>query len=162
MTVVSAGEIQPRLLRCATVLNVEEHACVVWAAGNVLSVRFAPVFPSPRIERVCPGHLVAIATPPDGSDVVVWRWYDAVVLREEAPDSVRLWEPAHGEVVAQRRRPEQRYDPGTRAYTSAGLPGADWWIAGPVTARAEEADVELDEVRRLYTENALWAASFGL
>ena len=71
-------------------------------------------------------------------------------------------ESAHREVVAQRRRSQQRYEPGTRAYISAGLPGADWWIAGPVTARAEEADVELDKVRRLYTENALWAASFGL
>ena len=73
MTVVSAGEIQPRLLRCATVLNVEEHACVVWAAGNVLSVRFAPVFPSPRIERVCPGHLVASRLRQTGG-MVVWRW----------------------------------------------------------------------------------------
>jgi hypothetical protein len=94
--------------------------------------------------------------------VVVWRWYDAVVLDGEAADSVRLWEPAHGEVVAQRRRPQQRYEPGTRAYLSAGLPGAEWWVAGSVTARAEEAEVELNEVMRLYTENALWTASFGL
>ncbi len=36
--------------------------------------------------------------------------------------SIRLWEPAHGEVVAQRRRPQQRHDRGTRAYLSAGLP----------------------------------------
>ena len=94
--------------------------------------------------------------------MVVWRWYDAVVIGEEAADSVRLWEPAHGQVVARRRRPQQRYEPGTRAYISAGLPGADWWVAGPVNGPAEEADVELDQVRRLYTENALWAASFGL
>jgi hypothetical protein len=33
---------------------------------------------------VSPGHLVAVATAPDGSEVVVWRWYDAVVLGEEA------------------------------------------------------------------------------
>ena len=161
MTVLGA-EIQPRLLRCATVLKVEEHACAIWAEGNVVAVRFAPVFPSPRMERVCPGHLVAVASPPGGADVVVWRWYDAVVLGEEPPDSVRLWEPAHGEVTAHRRRSQQRYEPGTRAYVSAGLPGADWWVAGPVTARAGEADVELDEVRRLFTENALWAAAFGL
>ncbi len=93
----------------------------------------------------------------------MWRWYDAVVLDEEAAGSVRLWEPAHGEVVAQRRRSAQRYEPGTRAYLSAGLPGnVEWWVAGPVTARAEDADVELDEVRRLYTDNKLWAAAFGL
>jgi hypothetical protein len=142
------------------VLHVEEYVCGARTEGNVVSARFAPLFPSPRTERVSPGHLVAIATAPDGADVVVWRWYDAVVLGEEAPDLVRLWEPAHGEVVAQRRRSQQRYELGTRAYLSAGLPGADWWVAGPVTARAEEADVELDEVERLYTENALWAASF--
>lgn len=162
MTVPDSGEILPRRLRCAIVLTVEEYACGARTEGNVVSVRFAPLFPSPRMERVSPGHLVAIATAPDGADVVVWRWYDAVVLGEEAADSVRLWEPAHGEVVAQRRRSQQRYEPGTRAYLSAGLPGAEWWVAGAVTARAEEADVELDEVKRLYTENALWAASFGL
>ena len=43
--------------------------------------------------------------------MVVWRWYDAVVLGEEAADSVRLWEPAHGEVVAERRRSQQRPRP---------------------------------------------------
>ncbi len=162
MAALSANEIEPRRLRCAIVLSVEEHACAIRAEGGVVSVRFAPVFPSPRIERVSPGHLVAVATSPDGVDVVVWRWYDAVVIGEEAADSVRLWEPAHGQVVARRRRPQQRYEPGTRAYISAGLPGADWWVAGPVNGPAEEADVELDQVRRLYTENALWAASFGL
>jgi hypothetical protein len=161
MTVPGAAEILPRRLRGAIVLNVEEYACEVWTEGKAVSVRFAPLFPSPRIERVSPGHLVALATAPDGADVVVWRWYDAVVLSEEA-DSVRLWEPAHGEVVAQRRRPPLRYEPGTRAYLSAGLPGAEWWVAGAVTARAEEADVELDEVERLYTESALWAAAFGV
>jgi hypothetical protein len=110
---------------------------------------------------VSPGHLVAVATAPDGSDVVVWRWYDAVILGEEAVDSVRLWEPAHGEVVAQRRRSHMQYESGARAYLSAGLPGAEWWVAGTVAARAEEADVELDEVERLYTERALWAASLA-
>jgi hypothetical protein len=144
------------------VLNVEEYACRARTEGTIVSVPFAPLFPSPRMERVSPGHLVAVATAPDGAEVVVWRWYDAVVLGEEAADSVRLWEPAHGEVVAQRRRAQQRYEPATRAYLSAGLPGAEWWVAGAVAARAEDADVELDEVERLYTENALWAASFGL
>jgi hypothetical protein len=105
---------------------------------------------------------VAVATPPEGADVVVWRWYDAVVLGEESAGAVRLWEPGHGEVIAERRRAQQRYEPGTRAYLSAGLPGAEWWVAGAVAARAEEADVGLEEVKRLYTENGLWAASFGL
>jgi len=92
---------------------------------------------------------------------VVWRWYDAVVLGGEA-GSVRLWEPAHGEVVAQRRRPQQRYHPGTRAYLSAGLPGADWWVAGRAVDQAEDAEVELDEVERLYTEQNMWESIFDL
>jgi hypothetical protein len=124
----------------------------------VVSVRYAPQFPGPRRERVLPGHLVAIAEAA-GATAVVWRWYDAVVLGRDA-ESVRLWEPAHGEVAAQRRWPQQ-YSAGTRAYLSAGLPGADWWVAGPVADRAEDAQVELDEVKRLYTEHAMWDAAFG-
>jgi len=87
--------------------------------------------------------------------VVVWRWYDAVVLEEEA-GLVRLWEPAHGEVVAHPRGAQQHRQPGSRAYLSAGLPGADWWVAGTAVAKAEDADVELDEVERFCTEHGLW------
>jgi hypothetical protein len=92
--------------------------------------------------------------------VVVWRWYDAIVL-DSGPDSVRLWEPAHGESTAQRRRPQQQYRPGTRAYLSAGLPGADWWVAGRAVDRPEDADVELGEVERLYTAHDMWSAAFA-
>jgi hypothetical protein len=104
---------------------------------------------------VSPGHLVAITSAPDGTEVVVWRWYDAVVLGEEA-GLTRLWEPSHGEVLAQPRSMYQSSQPGTRAYLSAGLPGADWWVAGGAAARAEDADVELDEVEQFYTERELW------
>lgn len=152
--------MMPRRLRCAVVLHVDEDACQVLSEGQRFPVRFAPQFPSPRRERVSPGHLIAAATAPDGSEVVVWRWYDAVVLREQDASSVRLWEPAHGDVIAQRRR-TRPYEPGTRAYLSAGLPGADWWVAGGVVARAEDADVELDEVERFYTENRLWEATLA-
>jgi hypothetical protein len=103
---------------------------------------------------VSPGHLVAVAAAADGAETVVWRWHDAVILGEET-GHVRLWEPAHGEVVARPRGDEQR-QPGTRAYLSAGLPGADWWVAGAAVARAENADVELDEVGRFCTEHGLW------
>jgi hypothetical protein len=137
------------------VLRAGEDACQVLVTGQVVSVRYAAQFPAPRRERVSPGHLVAVAQMPDGSDVVVWRWYDAVVLDSEA-GSVQLWEPAHGEVAAQRRRPQQRYGPGTRAYLSAGLPGAKWWVAGRVVDQPEDADVELNEVERLYTERDMW------
>lgn len=149
----------PRL-RCGIVLDTGEDACQILAAGQVVSVRYASQFPAPRRERVLPGHLVAVAGAPGVSAVVVWRWYDAVVLGSDA-GSVRLWEPAHGEVTAQRRRPQQHYDPGTRAYLSAGLPGAEWWVVGKAVDRAEDADVELDEVARLYTEHDMWDSAFG-
>ena len=62
------------------------------AGAGIASVRYAPQFPGPRRERVLPGHLVGVAEAA-GDAVVVWRWYDAVVLGSDA-GSVRLWEPA--------------------------------------------------------------------
>lgn len=163
MTPSSNSAATPPQLRRGIVLRVEEDACQVVTQGQVVSVRFAPQFPTPRKERVLPGHLIAIAEVPAGSapDVVVWRWYDAVVLGCDS-GSVRLWEPAHGEVVAQPRRPQQHYDPGTRAYLSAGLPGADWWVTGATVDQAENAEVELDEVERFFTEHNMWDSAFGL
>jgi len=145
-------------LHRAIVLSVREEACEVVGNGLARSVRYAPMFPSPRIEKVLPGHLVAVAVGPGGSEAVVWRWYDAVVLGAE-DGRVRLWEPSHGEVEA-RSRGEQQRQPGTRAYLSAGLPGADWWVAGAAVTKAEDADIELDEVERLYTDHDLWASVF--
>jgi hypothetical protein len=147
-------------LRTARVIRVGEHACEVWSHGKVTTAGFAPMFPSPRVQRVSPGHLVAIARGPDGTDVVVWRWYDAVVLGTQDDGSVRLWEPAHGEVIARARASYERQDPGSRAYASAGLSGAGWWVAGSTAGDAGDADVELDHVAALYTENDLWAAVF--
>jgi hypothetical protein len=149
----------PPRLRCGIVLRTDEDACQVAAGAESASVRYAPQFPGPRRERVLPGHLVAIAEAA-GAAVVVWRWYDAVVLGSDA-GSVRLWESAHGEVTAQPRRPGQQYPPGTRAYLSAGLPGADWWVAGRAVDQAEDAEVELDEVERLYTAHGMWPAAFS-
>lgn len=104
---------------------------------------------------------MAIATAPDGREVVVWRWFDAVVLGEDGIGSVRLWEPAHGEVVAQRRDGYRRQESGSRAYASAGLPGADWWVASGVVANPDRADVELGAVDALCTDHNLWAEAFG-
>jgi hypothetical protein len=142
-------------LQCGLVLRVQEDTCQIFGRGQQRSVQYAKQFPSPRTERVAPGQLVAVATAPDGSAVVIWRWYDAVVLGEEA-GLVRLWEPAHGEVVARPRRAQQLRLPGSRAYLSAGLPGADWWVAGAAVARAEDADVELDDVELFFSERNLW------
>jgi hypothetical protein len=118
------------------------------------------MFPSPRVDRVFPGHLVAVATGPNGTGLVVWRWYDAVVLGAEDDGSVRLWEPAHGEVIAQARASYENQDPGSRVYASAGLPGAEWWVAEAASGDPQSADVELAEVDALYTENDLWSAVF--
>jgi len=155
---VMAGPAPPRL-RSAAIRSGSSgcttHACEIVRDRQLRSVRYATPFPSPQTERVSPGHLVAIATAPDGTEAVVWRWYDAVVLGAEA-GLIRLWEPSHGEVLAHPRPAHQSPQPGTRAYLSAGLPGADWWVAGAAAASAEDADVELDEVEQLYTERDLW------
>ncbi len=146
-------------LRTARVLRVEEHACEVVDADGTSTVRFASMFPSPRLERVSPGHLVAVASASQGEDAVVWRWYDAVVLGHGPNGSVQLWEPGHGEVVAQARPSYESQPPGSRAYASAGLPGAEWWVAD-AAARGVEAVVELDAVGALFAENELWPAVF--
>jgi hypothetical protein len=138
MTDPANQDLVPARLRCGIVVRVREDACEIVGDRQLRSVRYATLFPSPRTERVSPGHLVAIATTPDGTEAVVWRWYDAVVLGAEL-------RPAHPSPP-----------PGTRAYLSAGLPGADWWVAGRAAASAEDADVELDEVEQLYTERDLW------
>jgi hypothetical protein len=148
-------------LRTFHVLRVTEEACDVSSGSEGSTVRFAKLFPSPRVERVSPGHLVAVATGPTGSEAVVWRWYDAVVLGLEDDGSVRLWEPAHGEVLAQRRASFNHHYLGTRAYASSGLPGADWWVAGSANVDPRNADVELEEVDALYTENSLWPEVFA-
>jgi len=153
-----ARELLPRL-STARVLRVEEHACEVVDADSTRIVRFASMFPSPRLERVSPGHLVAVAAAPQGDDAVVWRWYDAVVLGHESDGSVRLWEPGHGEVVARPRPSYKAQPPGSRAYASAGLPGAEWWVADSA-ASGLTAAVELDDVDTLYTENGLWPSVF--
>jgi len=155
MTVIERDAFDRRL-RKAIVLSTTEDACTVFAAGQRSVVPYAQPFPTPRIKRVTPGHLVAVASAANGSGVVVWRWFDAVVLAE-AGSSVSLWEPAHGVVLAERRDSQRTYQPGTRAYLSAGLPGAQWWVAGPAVDRAEDADVELDEVEEFFSELGLWA-----
>lgn len=152
MTASTHQSVPPAPLRCGIVLAVQEDACQVLRAGQISTVGYVSAFPSPRIQRVSPGHLVAVAA---AADAVVWRWYDAVVLGQEN-GLVRLWEPAHGDVTAQPRTAGQRYPPGSRAYLSAGLPGADWWVAGAVVTSAEDADVELDEVALFCTEHQLW------
>ena len=147
-------------LRCGVVLRVTEGACDAWSGGSVLSIPFSPLFPTPRTERVQPGHLIVIATRPSGRQVIVWRWYDAVVVGPLSFGFVPLWEPAHGEVAARPRPSYRGLEPGSRAYASSGLPGADWWVAGPVASRPEEAVVDLDEVEQLFTGNGLWTAAF--
>ena len=121
-----------------------EAACDVLRDRRIHTVRFAPMFPSPRTERVRPGNLVVMTAASDGTESVLWRWYDAVVLDDEA-EAIRLWEPAHGEVLARARRaylyrsqaPVCTCPPGSLAPTGG---------SAPTTAEARDADVELGEV----------------
>ncbi len=113
-------------LRPALVVGTSEDACTSSPSAS------RPWFRTPRSSPIpapagVPGHLVATATAPGGVPVVVWRWFDAVVV-EEVAGQVRLLEPARGEVIAQARDPRRSYRPGSRAYLSAGLEGADWWL----------------------------------
>jgi hypothetical protein len=142
-------------LRLAVVVGADDEACTVVAQDRRTTVPFAPFFPRPRAGRVTPGHLVALAATPGDGEVVVWRWFDAVVV-EEAGGQVRLWEPAHGEVLARGRDPQRARRPGSRAYLSAGLEGADWWVAGAAVDDAGDAEVDVAEVRRFLTAHALW------
>ena len=142
-------------LRPALVLKPGNDACEVFERDQLSLVPYAAPL-KPRAEGITPGQLVAIASATDGTQAIVWRWFDAVVLGE-AGDQVRLWEPAHGEVLARPRLPQLRYRPAQRAYLSAGLPGADWWVSGVATGVAEQADVELDAVHEFYTSHGLWA-----
>ena len=148
------GPAAPRL-RAAIVLRADEDECTVVDDDAPRVVRYAQPFPRPRAGRITPGNLVAMATAPDGSDVILWRWFDAVVV-DNTDGKVTLWEPNHGTVVASPRDPTYAHRPGSRAYLSAGLPGADWWVAGPAVDRAESADVELDEVHDFFTGHGLW------
>ena len=149
-------------LRSAVVLQVEENWCEFWLGDARAQARYAPQFPGPHVERVSPGHLVAMAVAPDGGYVVLWRWYDAVVIAHEVTGEVRLWEPAHGEVLATPRPSYVHQNPGCRVYASAGLPGADWWVASAVGGSPQGAVVELDAVTALYTSNDLWGAALAL
>lgn len=139
-------------LRAGVVLRPGAQACEVRLGEDTVSAGYAAPFAS-RAGELAPGHVVALAHVATGP-VVVWRWFDAVVLSEQ-DGQVRLWEPAHGEVDATPRDPQQRRQPGTRACLSAGLPGAQWWVAGP----ADGHDVELAEVDAFYSEHGLWDAA---
>jgi hypothetical protein len=153
MTSAPDQQRAPRL-QVAIVLSAAEDECTVYADDATRMVSYAEPFPRPRAGRVAPGNLVAIASEP-GSDVIVWRWFDAVVVSQLGP-VVTLWEPNHGTVLAQPRDPQYVYRPGSRAYVSAGLPGADWWVAGPAVDRTENAAVDLDEVGDFFASHGLW------
>lgn len=150
---VNKPEHQSRTARAAVVLRPGEHRSEVWFGGETAFVEYGRPF-APRAKSLTPGHLVAVTATPDAGSLIIWRWYDAVVL-EQSAEQVRLWEPGHGEVLAQSRNHQHRYPAGTRAYASAGLPGADWWVEGPVGS-VEEADVAMDQVYEFYAEHDLW------
>lgn len=140
--------------RAAIVLQPGEQRCEVTFGVDTAFVEYGSPF-SPRAKSLTPGQLVAVTDNPDVPRLIIWRWYDAVVLGQSA-EQVRLWEPNHGEVVARSRNARYRYVAGTRAYASAGLPGADWWVVGHVGS-VEDADVDMDQVYEFYSKHDLWS-----
>ena len=155
VTTLSESGTRGALLRPAIVVRSSEDACTVGTLEQKVVVPYAEFFPRPRAQRVAPGHLVAVSAASGEAAVIVWRWFDAVVV-EEVAGQVRLWEPNHGEVLAQARDPRRSPLPGSRAYLSSGLEGAEWWMAGPAVARAEDANVELSEVQAFLSTHGLW------
>jgi hypothetical protein len=141
-------------VRAAVVLRPGTGSAEVCFGGHTASVGYAAPF-APRAESLTPGHLVAVVITAQTRPLVIWRWYDAVVL-EQVGQQVRLWEPGHGEVLARSRDDRHQRSPGTRAYASAGLPGAQWWVEGPV-GPVEQADVAMAEVLAFYTALDLWS-----
>jgi len=105
-----------------------EDECTVFADGGPRVVSYA-LPPRPRARRVAPGDLMVIAGESGAFEVILWRWFDAVVV-DQAGLVSRSGEPNHGTVVAQARDRRQGHRPGSRANLSAGLPGAEWWVAG--------------------------------
>ena len=93
----------------------EHRAEVCFSTDETVSVGYGAPF-GRRAQSLAPGHLVAVADMRDALPLVLWRWYDAVVL-EQSADQVQLWEPGHGEVLARSRNPQRRLPPGTRAYS---------------------------------------------
>lgn len=61
MTDPANQDLVPARLRCGIVVRVREDACEIVRDRQLRSVRYATLFPSPRTERVSPGHLVARA-----------------------------------------------------------------------------------------------------
>lgn len=143
-----------RTARAAVVLRPGEHRCEVSFGEETALVGYSAPFGT-RATSLTPGHLVAVAEGPAATYLLIWRWYDAVVV-EQTADQVRLWEPNHGEVLAQSRDARYVYPVGTRAYASAGLPGADWWVEGQAGA-VGDAEVAMDQVHEFYTAHGLWS-----
>ena len=130
MTDPANQDLVPARLRCGIVVRVRQDASEIVTGRRLCSVRYATPFPSPRTERVSPGHLVAIATASDGSEALVWRWYEAVVLGAEAglsgcgsPRTAKSW-PGHGPRTSLRSpEPVPTCSPACPAPTG-GSPGA--------------------------------------
>ncbi len=95
-----------------------------WLVG----VFVLPVFPALPLVGVSPHPFASIPTTATGRLALV-----AVAVMSVCFGALGLV-----------RASRQPWRPGTRAYLSAGLPGADWWVAGHATTAADQADVELD------------------
>jgi catechol 2,3-dioxygenase-like lactoylglutathione lyase family enzyme len=131
----------PTRLRCGIVVRVREDACEIVRDRQLCSVRYATPFPSPRTGRVSPGHLVAIATAPDGTEAVAWRWYDAVNVgprgqRDASQESMAT--PGHQEGAP--RLPADSVGHAWARPGSAGDPAPGWRAPYRAGSRAKPGE----------------------
>lgn len=141
-------------LTSGVVLRVSPDGCEVLRAGRVLRAGYSGAF-APRSANLAPGHLVALQ-PGQHNTLVVWRWFDAVVINVEGTRA-QVWEAQHGEVTARLRHPGLPLPVGGRAWVSTGLPGSEWWLESAVGV-PPTAEVDLGEVTRFYDQHDLWDA----
>src|SRR3954451_24076504 len=83
-------DAESRQATVAVVLRPAEDQCEVLSANGTALVAYAAPFRS-RAASLTPGHLVAVTSGSEAAPVIIWRWFDAVVL-EQSAEGVRLWE----------------------------------------------------------------------
>ena len=153
MSSLGADAVGPTGLHCGIVLRVSETACDAWdgAEGRVDTVRAdLPDAAGPRR---------ASAGPPrrrgDGGLEGPGRRVEVVRRRGAGPRGLGIGS-AVGAGARRSGGSPASGAPRAGAWVAglrvpAGLPGADWWVAGPVVARPrQDAVVDIDDVERLF------------
>jgi hypothetical protein len=91
---------QSQAARAAVVLRPKEQHCEVSFGVETAVVGYGIPF-SPRARTLTPGHRVAVTDGPDAALLIIWRWYDAVVLEQGCRTGPALGtEPRRGACTA--------------------------------------------------------------